>query len=59
MGDFNEMLGANPDDMETVAQAGGLQDLMESRIGRTDFSTYIQGSTCIDFILASPEVVTA
>jgi hypothetical protein len=59
MGDFNKVLGANPDGMETVAQAGGLQDLMATRIGRTDFSTYILGSTCIDFILASPEVVTA
>jgi hypothetical protein len=28
-------------------------------MGRTNFSTYIRGSTGIDFILASPEVVTA
>jgi exonuclease III len=59
MGDFNKMLGANPDGMETVAQAGRLQDLMATRMGRTNFSTYIRGSTGIDFILASPEVVTA
>jgi hypothetical protein len=59
MGDFNEMLGANPDGMETVAQAGSLQDLMATNIGRTNFSTYIRGSTRIDFILASPEEVTA
>jgi hypothetical protein len=59
MGDFNKVLGANPDGMETVVQAGKLQDLLAARIGRTDFSTYIQGSTSIDFVLASPEVVTA
>jgi hypothetical protein len=56
MGDFNEVLGDNPEGMETVAQAGGLQeDLLAARIGRTDFSTY----THIDFVLASPEIVTA
>jgi hypothetical protein len=59
MGNFNEVLGTNPEGMETVAQAGGLQDLLAARIGRTDFSTYIRGSTHIDFVLASPEVVTA
>jgi hypothetical protein len=37
----------------------GLQDLLAARIGRTDFSTYIRGFTHIDFVLASPEVVTA
>jgi exonuclease III len=59
MGDFNEVLSDNPEGMETVAQAGGLQDLLADRIGRTDFSTYIRGSSRIDYILASPEVVTA
>jgi hypothetical protein len=52
MGDFNE-------GMEAVAQAGGLQDQLADRIGRTDFSTYILGSTRIDFILTSPEVAEA
>jgi len=59
MGDFNEVLGDNPAGIETVAQAGGLQDLLANRIGRTDFSTFIRGSKRIDFILASPEVVAA
>jgi hypothetical protein len=59
MGDFNEILGTNPYGMETVAQVGGIQDLMATKIGRTDCSTYIRGSTRIDFVLASPEVVTA
>jgi exonuclease III len=32
LGDFNRMLGANPDDMETVAQAGRLQDVMATKL---------------------------
>lgn len=59
MGDFNEEFGSEQDGMKAVAAAGDLIDLMGSRLRHSSFSTYVGGTKRIDYVLASPAVVTA
>ena len=59
MGDFNEALGSEPSGMYHIAGVCALVDLLRLKIGTTDFNTYVGGSERIDYVLASPRLVSA
>jgi hypothetical protein len=54
MGDFNELIGARPEEMASVMTAGGLTDVHCFRHGiDREKSTYARGSRRVDYILVS------
>ena len=58
MGDFNEEIGAQPDQMASVMNAGNLTDAFTFRHGLDrEFPTYARGSRRVDYILLSPRLL--
>jgi endonuclease/exonuclease/phosphatase family metal-dependent hydrolase len=53
MGDFNEEYGADPEGMIEIARFCSLVDIFHSRLGASQFATFIGGRTRIDYALAS------
>ena len=58
-GDFNEVLGSDPDGMGKIAEQFGLLDLMSLRSSSSPPATYARGSKRLDYVLASPLVCEA
>ena len=59
-GDFNEVLGlSDADGLERLCTECGLVDIILAKHGRTDFDTYIRGSSVLDYFLISPELEEA
>lgn len=54
VGDFNEVLGSDPDGMVKISGEYNLIDLMSSRHSSTPPATYARGSKRLDYALASP-----
>ena len=59
VGDFNEVLGSDPDGISKIADSFNLVDLMASRHSSTPPATYARGSKRLDYALASPSVLLA
>jgi hypothetical protein len=59
LGDFNEVLGSDPDGMSKLAITFGLMDLMASRHSSAPPATYARGSKRLDYALASPTICKA
>ena len=58
-GDFNEVLGSDPDGMSKIMHEAVLVDLMAIKLGTTDFNTHVSGTTRIDYVLVSPRLVAS
>ena len=58
-GDFNETIGDDPGGLTRLCSECGLQDPVFERHGCTGFSTHIDGSRCIDYILMDPELMSS
>ena len=56
-GDFNETIGDNPGGLTRLCSDCGLIDPIFELHGCTEFSTHIDGSKCIDYILMDPELM--
>ena len=59
LGDFNESLGADASGMSKICSNLALTDLCLQHHGSDDFSTYVRGSTRLDYALASPSIAAA
>jgi hypothetical protein len=58
-GNFNKALGTNLSGMTKVCTELGLADILMSHHSTNDTPTYIRGSTCIGYALATPHVAAA
>jgi hypothetical protein len=59
VGDFNEVLSNNQSGMDRIRQQHHLVDIMERKIGHSDFNTYKRGTTRIDYALGTPDLLPA
>ena len=59
MGDFNEEIGADSEGMVRIMEEGGVVDLMTARHQKTSPATFERGKDCIDYVLASPNILQA
>ena len=58
MGDFNEVIGEQPDEMASVIKKGHLTDAYCHKHGlANESSTYARGSRRVDYILVSPRLI--
>jgi hypothetical protein len=56
-GDFNEMVGDDPNGMVKVLSAGGLTDAHSHQHGIVDITTYTRGTKRLDYVLVTPRLV--
>ena len=56
-GDFNELIGDDPNGMAAVLQAGNLTDAHSHQHGEVEISTYTRGSKRLDYIFTTPRLV--
>ena len=60
VGDFNEVYGADPDGISSIAGATGLINLMSQRHPNERApTTYARGVKCLDYALGTPKVASA
>ena len=59
LGDFNEAFGSDPEGMVTIAMDNDLMNVMEIQNSNSLPPTYAGGNKCIDYALASPDILTA
>ena len=59
MGDFNEVMGDDPEGMTAIAQKLELFDVMGSRHTCQPPVTYSRGRRCLDYGLATPAIIQA
>ena len=59
LGDFNEVMGEDPDGMTSLAHQLELYDMMSSRHSSPPPVTYSRGRRCLDYGLATPLVIQA
>ena len=59
IGDFNEVMGDDPDGMTSIVHKLGLFDMMSSRHSHQPPVTYSRGRRCLDYGLATPLVIQA
>jgi exonuclease III len=57
LGDFNEVMGDDPEGMTAIAQKLELFDVMSSRHADNPPVTYSRGRRCLDFGLATPAII--
>ena len=56
-GDFNEMVGDDPNEMVKVLSAGGLTDAHSHQHGIVDITTYTRGTKRLDYVFVTPRLV--
>jgi hypothetical protein len=56
-GDFNELVGDDPNGMAKVLAAGNLTDAHEQQHGTVNISTYTRGSKRLDYVFVTPRLV--
>ena len=56
-GDFNELVGDNPNQMARVLQEGCLTDVHGHQHGEVDINTYTRGHKRIDYVFVTPRMV--
>ncbi|OEU17034.1 hypothetical protein FRACYDRAFT_239635 [Fragilariopsis cylindrus CCMP1102] len=56
-GDFNELIGDDPNGMVKVISAGGLTDAHSHQHGVVDISTYTRGVKRLDYVFVTPRLV--
>ena len=56
-GDFNELVGDDPNMMAKVLLAGGLTDVHGHQHGNVDITTYTQGHKRLDYVFVSPRLI--
>ena len=56
-GDFNELVGDDPNQMAKVLQAGCLTDVHGHQHGEVDINTYTQGHKRLDYVFVTPRLV--
>ena len=56
-GDFNELVGDDPNQMAKVLQAGSLTDVHGHQHGEVDIKTYTQGHKRLDYVFVTPRMV--
>jgi hypothetical protein len=56
-GDFNELVGDDPNKMAKVLEAGCLTDAHEHQHDEVDIKTYTQGHKRLDYVFVTPEMV--
>jgi exonuclease III len=59
LGDFNEAFGSDPDGMVKIAMDNDLVNVMETWNSNSLPATYARGNKCIDYVLASPDILPA
>ena len=59
MGDYNEAIGAEKEGIHKVMESIGLVDLMAAVHGDDTPATFLRGTRCIDYILATPGILSA
>ncbi|KAI2495319.1 hypothetical protein MHU86_19218 [Fragilaria crotonensis] len=59
VGDFNEVLGSEPDGLVKIMNALSLIDLMSGKHSQTRPATYARGIKCLDHILVSQDLLPA
>ncbi|KAI2503122.1 hypothetical protein MHU86_11313 [Fragilaria crotonensis] len=58
-GDFNEVIGSDPDGLIRIMHEAQLVDVMNSRHEQSLPHTYTRGRNCLDFFLVSASLLTA
>jgi hypothetical protein len=56
-GDFNELVGDEPNGMAKVLSAGGLTDAHSHQHGEVDITTYTRGTKRLDYVFVTPRLV--
>ena len=56
-GDFNEVIGSDPDGLVKIMQEANLVDAMTSKHARQLPHTYTRGRNCLDYILVSANLI--
>ncbi|OEU23095.1 hypothetical protein FRACYDRAFT_233261 [Fragilariopsis cylindrus CCMP1102] len=56
-GDFNELIGDDPNGMVKVISAGGLTDAHSHQHGIVDITTYTRGVKRLDYVFVTPRLV--
>ncbi|OEU19894.1 hypothetical protein FRACYDRAFT_235957 [Fragilariopsis cylindrus CCMP1102] len=56
-GDFNELVGDDPNGMVKVISAGGLTDAHSHQHGIVDITTYTRGVKRLDYVFVTPRLV--
>jgi endonuclease/exonuclease/phosphatase family metal-dependent hydrolase len=56
-GDFNELVGDNPNQMAKVLQEGCLTDVHGHQHGEVDINAYTQGHKHLDYVFVTPRLV--
>jgi hypothetical protein len=56
-GDFNEMVGDDPNGMAKVLLAGNLTDAHSNQHGMIDITTYTRGTKRLDYVFVTPRLV--
>jgi endonuclease/exonuclease/phosphatase family metal-dependent hydrolase len=56
-GDFNELVGDEPQGMAKVLTAGGLTDAHSHQHGEVDITTYTRGTKRLDYVFVTPRLV--
>ena len=59
LGDFNKAFGSDLEGMVKIAMDNNLVNVMESWNSNPPPSTYARGNKCIDYVLASPDILPA
>jgi hypothetical protein len=56
-GDFNELIGDEPNGMAKVLSAGGLTDAHSHQHGEVDIATYTRGTKRLDYVFVTPRLI--
>jgi hypothetical protein len=56
-GDFNELVGDEPNGMTKVLSAGGLTDAHSHQHGEVDITTYTRGTKRLDYVFVTPRLI--
>ena len=57
MGDFNEVVGDDPEMMAKILSPGNLTDVHAHKNGHVNIATYFQGRRRVDYCFASPRIL--